>query len=329
MVEDDVRQDFSRLVLDADVPAIHRQVGSERLDVGADLVSNVLESLLLREDAQGVGVLQARSEEVLHLRLRAHQLHNLLVALQPHGLEHDEDGHVVTKGVVLEEHASRLDEDVGPGLALVRAGDDGGTGLPLPVQLDDDPVLRELLVHVDDLLDALDHEVASGVEGALLHLGQFRLALAGQQALARAQHDGDPADRDLLLHHDLVVARVAHVHVNHGGVRAVPQAALKRRDAALHEVRVVHRGLAHVHVGVAQVELGVLVASHLGFATQCGKAKTQSLSKPSTANREEEMALRFVRRTSLLLCASTILRMSVFTKWLKDSMCWRRNHAVR
>lgn len=124
--------------------------------------------LLLRVDSQVVWLLEAAREHVHHLGLGPHQLHDLLVALQPHGLQDDHDGDVVAQGVVLQvhlrtntketlvrhqqycvkrswekSHLPALEEDVAAGLPVVRGGGDCGGHVIFRVQLNDHAVLIE------------------------------------------------------------------------------------------------------------------------------------------------------------------------------------------
>ena len=54
--------------------------------------------------------------------------------------------------------------------------------VPLGVAVDDDAILGELLLDEDDLLLALDHEVAPRVDRALAHLGELMVCAPVQHA---------------------------------------------------------------------------------------------------------------------------------------------------
>ena len=64
----------------------------------------------------------------------------------------------------------------------------------------------------DDLFNALDDKVASGVDRALVHAHDLVVRLVVQHAVRRAQHDGHPADRNVLARDDVLAAHVLHIH---------------------------------------------------------------------------------------------------------------------
>ena len=171
------------------------------------------------------------------------------------------------EGVVLEEEAAVLDDDVGLGLALVRGAGDGGDDLAVAVDVDDDAVLGELLLDEDDLLGALDDKVAARVEGALPEAREALLRLPLEGASVAAEHDRHVADLEgslavlALAHDDLLPAGVLDVDGDGGRVGDVPEAALLRRDL-LDDVLLLVARLPDVDVEVLEVEVRDAVDRH-------------------------------------------------------------------
>jgi len=113
---------------------------------------------------------------------------------------------------MLDVEPPALGDQVGFTLALVRGAGHGRADLALAVHFDDDAVLGQLLLHEDDLLDALHNKVTAGVDRALIHLDDGLVALAGEHAVRRPQHYGHAADAHVLAAHDLLAAHILHVH---------------------------------------------------------------------------------------------------------------------
>ena len=257
------RQDIPGLVhLAPLVPRVHHASRH------ANLASAVLQRLLLGEDGQRRALQQGRKQERRVRGVRPDHLHHLLVALAPHRLERHHDGNLVREGVVSEVELPVLDHYVRLGLALVRARRHARANLPFVVYVYDYPVLAELLLDQDHLLGPLDHEVSARVERALSEPRELLLRFPRQDAAAGPKHEGYPPDGhppDAVLagvRDDLLTPRVFHVHRDRRRVGHISQAALLRRDF-LHDEVLLHRWLAHLDVGVLEVEVRVGVARDL------------------------------------------------------------------
>mmetsp|Transcript_43056 Transcript_43056/g.100904 ORF Transcript_43056/g.100904 Transcript_43056/m.100904 type:complete len:208 (+) Transcript_43056:1242-1865(+) len=166
---------------------------------GAHLLGDVLERALLREDAQLGALLQRGGHRLREAWLGADKLHHLLVRRCAHRFEQHDHRHVVGEGVMPQRVRAVLVDDVRLRLALVRRRGDGGVDVVLGVAVDDDPVLRELLLDENHLLLPLDDEVAARVNRALAHPRQLRVGTPMQHALLGAEHDRHPADLHALL----------------------------------------------------------------------------------------------------------------------------------
>eukprot|EP00955_Chlamydomonas_euryale_P055687 356186-Chlamydomonas_euryale.AAC.2 len=97
--------------------------------------------------------------------------------------------------VVAQEDLGLGHCDVGLGLALVRGAGHARADLAVGVEVDDDAVLRQLLLDQDDLLGATDDKVAARVERALAQPCQLRLRLLVQHAPADRHAKGAPESR--------------------------------------------------------------------------------------------------------------------------------------
>ena len=76
----------------------------------------------------------------------------------------------------------------------------------LPINLDDEPIVRNLLLDLDDLL-ALDNEVPSRIKWALLQLRELGLSLISEHAIAALKHDGYPSNPHITLQNDILARR--------------------------------------------------------------------------------------------------------------------------
>ena len=235
---------------------------------GSNLGAAILERLPRGEDAVRRALLHARREQARVRGIRSDELHHLLVRLQTHRLQGDDDGDLVREGVVPEVELPVLHRDVGLALAFVRRARDARAHLALGVDVDDDAVLAELLLDQDDLLRALDDEVPARVQRALAEPRELVLGFSRQDAPGAPEHerdapDGDAADARLARpRDDLLPSGVLDVDGDGRGVRHVAQAALLRGDV-LDDVVLLHARFADVDVRVLEVEVRVGVARDL------------------------------------------------------------------
>lgn len=105
---------------------------------------------------------------------------------------------------------------------------------PVVVDVQQQTVLRHLLLHQQHLLRAAHDEVTARVVEALLHLGQLCRCLVAQNALGGVEHDGELPDAQVAFHHDLVAERVLDVDENGRGVGQAAFAALHGRNLFPH-----------------------------------------------------------------------------------------------
>ena len=100
------------------------------------------------------------------------------------------------------------------------------------VHVHQNAVLRELLLHEEDLLRASDDEVAAGVVETLLHARQLGGGLVAQDALGGVEHDGELTDAQSALHHDFVAESVFDVDEDGRRVGETTFATLHGRNLA-------------------------------------------------------------------------------------------------
>ena len=115
-------------------------------------------------------------------------------------------------------------------LACVREGVKTYHDGSVVVHVHQDTVLRELLLHEQDLLGASDDEVAAGVVETLLHARELRGRLVAQDAFGGVQHDGELTDAESALHHDLIAEGVFDIDEDGRRVGETALATLHRGD---------------------------------------------------------------------------------------------------
>lgn len=136
------------------------------------------------------------------------------------------------------------------------------------IDLDNDAVLAQLLLHEDDFLRAFDNEVSSRIERALCHSRQLRLGPASEHALVAPEHDGETADVHVRAPNDILAARVLDRDEDRGAVRGVPQPALVRGNALIDRVGVGPVREADYNVCVLEPEARVDVRGYLVIGLQ-------------------------------------------------------------
>ena len=231
--EEHVGERVARL-LDARTP---RPVPVGASDV-ADLPRDILEGLLLREHFEAARLLQRRRHRLRVQRRRPDELEHLLIGADSHRLQEDDDRHVVGHSVVLDGEAPVLAHEVRLALALVRRRGHRRVDVPLCVAVDDNPILRQLLLNQDHLLLSLHHKVSTRVERALAHPRELLRRPPVEDALLRAEHHRHQPDCDAVVLAPRLrlrartTVRVLDVHLDRRRVCDVAQPALLRRQLA-------------------------------------------------------------------------------------------------
>ena len=103
------------------------------------------------------------------------------------------------------------------------------------VGLHNDTVLAELLLDEDDLLGALDDEIAAGIEGAFDHAREFCIGAPSEDTLIATEHDGEAANGGIALY-NVLAACVVDGGEDGSAVSDVAQAALVRGDLLVDSV---------------------------------------------------------------------------------------------
>ena len=134
------------------------------------------------------------------------------------------------------------------------------------INLYDDPILGQLLLDQDDLLHTPDNEVPPRIIGTLLRSGKLLLTHAIEPAIARAKHDGHPANQHIVLDIDLVPLGVSYIHVDWGRVGDVSDATLVWHDV-ISRLILTDLGPSNSDVSEHEAEVGVCVTGDGGVGS--------------------------------------------------------------
>ena len=121
------------------------------------------------------------------------------------------------------------------------------------IDFNDDPVLCNLLLDQDDLLNAFDHEVASGVVGALPDFGQLFRFLFRKPAITGTQHHWHLTNDDIGLGDNVVTAGILNIDVYWRAVGHVPDSTLLWCDL-MHDRVFCHNRHAHIDISELEIE---------------------------------------------------------------------------
>lgn len=103
-----------------------------------------------------------------------------------------------------------------------------GHHVVLLIHFDNDTILRQLLLHQNNLLNTLDDKVATRIQRTLGQFGELSFRLAGQNALLTSKHDRQATNGDLLSSHDGAATNVLNVNIYVSRVSQVSQSAFVR-----------------------------------------------------------------------------------------------------
>ncbi len=100
--------------------------------------------------------------------------------------------------------------------------DRGLYNLLLRLGFDDDSVFAQLFLDKDDFLGAIDDEVPTRVDRALVETFHLLLGLVREHAFRAPEHDGKSADGDATPPNDVFSTNIVEINQNRRGICAVP-----------------------------------------------------------------------------------------------------------
>lgn len=132
-----------------------------------------------------------------------------------------------------------------------------GHNVILLIHFDNDTILRQLLLHQNNLLNTLDDKVATRIQRTLGQFGELSFRLAGQYALLTSKHNRQATNGDLLSSHNGTATNVLNVNINVGRVSQVSQSAFVRCIRLIGGVRVCSFRNTDIDITVSDTRNGV------------------------------------------------------------------------
>ena len=133
------------------------------------------------------------------LCVSADKLADLLITLDTHGLENDNNGNGLGQSILVKEEFAVLEGDGCARLLCQAATGDLGAQVTLRVFLDNDAIFADLLLDEDNFFGTFYDKVAAWVVRTLLNFSQLIVCFSRKHAIARAQHDRHHTNGYILL----------------------------------------------------------------------------------------------------------------------------------
>ena len=135
------------------------------------------------------------------------------------------------------------------------------------LHLDNDTVFAHLLLYQDNLLCAIDDEVASRVKRTFMKPSHVHLRLTVEDTIRASKHHRHASNQHFLAADLTVRSPVSNVNQNRGSVSGIPQTTLIGGDGRcpviareIGNVLIQTSGFSHADVGEMQVEIGADIA---------------------------------------------------------------------